>query len=285
MKTLNDIQGLFPTTLDEALALLAEASDGLSPLAGGTDLMVQWQAGVREVPDRVMSVLGIPELRGIRQAGEALEIGAAVTHAELVASPEVRRHAPALAQAAATIGAAQIQSRGTIAGSVANASPAGDLAPALVITDGWVIVASQAGERQVALTDFFLDYRKIDLAPHELIVRFVLPSCGDAREAFHKKGCREAQAISKIMGAYRGRLVDRTVEQVALALGSVAPTVVRLTALEEWLSGRTLDAATIDEAAVRARDIVTPIADIRSTAEYRRWVSGELVRTFLEELA
>ena len=285
MKSLEDINCTFPSSLNEALTLLADEKTRGRLLAGGTDLMVQWASSLSPIPERVISVFGLPELCGITETEQDVLVGAAVTHADLRNSPVVRKYLPALAAAAATIGGTQIQVRGTIAGNVANASPAGDLAPALLVTDGFVVLASVSGERLVELTRFFLGYRKVDLRPDELIVRFVLPKLPKgARESFRKLGPRAAQAISKVMGSCRCRLEFGIVRQCAISIGSVAPVPVRLWELERWLAGKKLDEEVISEAEKRAAATVKPIDDIRSTAEYRQWVSGRLVRGFLEDM-
>jgi CO/xanthine dehydrogenase FAD-binding subunit len=282
MKNLEDVPCEFPDSLSAALAVLEDQA--CRPLAGGTDLMVQWASDVLPVPDRVVSVLAIPELQGIREEEDTVIIGAAATHAMIRRSPLVCEYLPALAASAATIGGNQIQMRGTIGGNVANASPAGDLAPALAITDGSVLVAGLEGEREVPLSGFFLGYRKIDLKPGELIVEFRLPKKREqCIECFRKLGPRAAQAISKVMGACRLHIEDGSVSYFAVALGSVGPTVVRLPELEAWIKGRTLDAETLAEAEQRASAEVQPIDDIRSTAVYRKWVSGRIVRGFLRQ--
>ena len=173
----------------------------------------------------------------------------------------------------------------TIAGSVANASPAGDLGPSLLITNGRVVVASKAGEREIELAKFFLGYRKIDLQPDELIVRFILPKIhAGCRESFRKLGPRAAQAISKVMGSYRGSAKGKEVKDFAVALGSVAPIPIRLPEFEQWIVGKEIGKKVLDEAEKRVTAMIKPIDDIRSTAEYRQWVSGKIVRGFLEEL-
>lgn len=285
MKSIEDAILLSPRSLAEALAWQADPATRGLPLAGGTDLMVQWEAAVRPVPERVLDVKSLPELRGLREAGGCVIIGASVTHAELRQSPLVQRCLPALAAAAATVGGTQIQALGTIAGNVANASPAGDLALALLVAEGHVVVASVRGERCVPVRRFWTGYRQIDLQPDELIVRFELPAMPvGAREGFHKLGPRAAQAISKVMAAHRTRLEDGRIADIRIALGSVGPTAVRLDAVEAWLIGRAPDAATIEEAEARVAAAIQPIDDIRSSAEYRRWVSGRLVRGFLGAL-
>ena len=286
MTAMEKIDLCFPSTLSEALAWMADETTRGLPLAGGTDLMVQWESGARPVPVRAIDVKNLVELRELTEAGNDVVIGAGVTHAKLRASAIVQRAIPALAEAAATVGGGQIQAMGTIAGSIANASPAGDLAPTLLASDARVVVASVRGERTMQLSAFILGYRKIDLAPDELIVRFLVPSRKEGeREAFRKLGPRAAQAISKIMGSYRGEVVDGNIVRFSVALGSVAPTSVRLTEVEKAVLGKPLTSRTIDEAERVASASVKPISDIRSTAEYRQWVSGRLVRGFLEHLA
>jgi CO/xanthine dehydrogenase FAD-binding subunit len=286
MISFDDIPCWFPSSLREALEIQADERRRATPLAGGTDLYVQWEAGARPRPVRALHLAGLPELTTITETAGAVVIGAVATHMQIRSSPLVRRHLPSLAAAAATVGGFQIQNRGTLGGSVANASPAGDLAPSLLITGGTVVVARAAGEREIPLRDFFTGYRAIDLKPDELIVRFALPKLGPGeREGFRKLGPRAAQAISKVMGAWRGRVEQGWVASFAVALGSVAPIAVRLGGLEEWIRGRPLTPDVVAEAERRAAAEVKPIDDIRSTAAYRQWVSGRIVRGFLEELA
>ncbi len=286
MSTLENTEFLEPATLAEALRLMADESTRATPLAGGTDLMVQWEAGVRPPPARVLNLKGLAELADLKMDGKTLVIGAGVTHAALRRSTLVRKHAPALADAAATVGGAQIQALGTIGGSIGNASPAGDMAPSLLVANAQAEVASVRGARKIPLPNFIVGYRKLDLAPDELIVRFHLEAMPDgACEGWRKLGPRAAQAISKVMGSYRGKMENGHVGAFAVALGSVAPTAIRLHGIEQWITGKKLDANTLNEAEKRAAEEVKPIADIRSTAEYRKWVSGRLVRGFLEHLA
>ena len=285
MKKLETIECLYPQSLHEALQELAAHKSKAKLIAGGTDLVVQWQTGGLPLPERAICVSALPELTKIEESNDDIVIGASVTHSSIKHSPAVKQYLPALRMAAATVGATQIQCLGTIGGNVANASPAGDLAPALLVTSGSVTVASAHGERVVPLNSFFKGYRKLDLKEDEIIVSFHLPKKQkECTESFRKLGPRKAQAISKVMAAYRGTVQDRKIKHFAVALGSVAPTAVRLPKLEEWLKGQKLTKALLDEAEKRASEEVSPIDDIRSTANYRKWVSGRLVRFFLEEL-
>ena len=285
MKILETIECLYPQSLTEALQQLATHKSKSKIVAGGTDLVVQWQTGGLPIPECAISLSAIPELTKIEESSDDIVIGTSATHFSIRNSSVVKAHLPALAEAAGTVGARQIQCLGTIGGNVANASPAGDLAPALLITNGSVTVASAQGERIIPLNKFFKGYRKLDLQEDEIIVSFHLPKKPqDSTEKFRKLGPRKAQAISKVMAAFRGRVNNGTIEEFSIALGSVAPTAIRLPKFEEWIKGRQLNKALLEEAASRASDEVHPIDDIRSTANYRKWVSGRLVHFFLEEL-
>ena len=283
MKITEKIDLRFPKTLAEALRLQADEKTRGKLLAGGTDLMVQWAAGV-PIPERAVSVWNLPELSAIEVFPDRIEVGAGVTHAFLRDAVQIHRHVPALIAAAATVGAKQIQARGTLGGNAANASPAGDTAPALLVTGGSVLLASLSGTREVPLAKFWTAYRQIDAHPDEIIVAFRLPKRGKAQERFRKIGTRRAQAISKVMAASRILVEKGVIRSAAIALGSVAPTPVRLGEVEAFLVGKKLSPKLIDEAETLAQATVKPIADIRSTAEYRRWASGRLVRDALENL-
>lgn len=286
MRTTEGIRYAFPATLAEALELQRDEATRGVPLGGGTDLMAQWAAGV-PVPERVVVLRGLKELERIaldRRHGVAW-VGAGVTHARIRDHEGLREAVPALVAASGSVGAAQIQAVGTVGGNACNASPAGDTAPALLVTGGSAVVASAArGRRRVALSAFWQGYRKVDVAPDELLLGFELPFCGAARERFTKVGTRKAQAISKIMAASRIRVEGGKIKSAAIAMGSVAATPVRLGEVEALLSGKRLTKALVAEAEALAQATVTPIADIRSTAEYRRWVAGRLVREALEAL-
>lgn len=283
MKITETIDIRFPKTLAEAVRLQADKQTRGKLLAGGTDLMVQWAAGV-PTPERATSVWNLPELCAIEVFPDRIEVGAGVTHAFLCDAVQIHRHVPALIAAAATVGAKQIQARGTLGGNAANASPAGDTAPALLVTGGSVLLASLSGTREVPLAEFWTGYRQIAAREDEIILAFRLPKRGKAQERFRKIGTRQAQAISKVMAASRIWVEKGTIRSAAIALGSVAPTPVRLTEVEAFLAGKKLSAKLIDEAEALAQATVKPIADIRSTAEYRRWASGRLVRDALENL-
>ena len=273
-----------PTSLREAVRRLEE-NPALVPLAGCTDLMVAIAERVGEPPG-VLDLLGIPELSGIREHDGWLEIGSTTTFSAIRASSRVRRSFPALAAAAAVVGGWQIQNRATLGGNIANASPAGDSLPVLSALDARVVLASAGGEREVRFTDFQTGYRETVLAPGELIARVRLPYPPPGSiQVFRKVGTRQALAISKVVVVLVGSSIDGRVADYRLAAGSVAPTTVRLTAVEEAVIGRTLDAALAAEAGRLAAASVEPIDDVRSTAAYRRFALAGVVEQSTLRLA
>jgi xanthine dehydrogenase small subunit len=261
---------LQPRTLAEALRLLRDEGP-LVPLAGCTDLYVGLHFGTVREP-RFLDLQGLRALRGIRRKGDTLVVGALATYAELIASPLVWRRLPILAEASRWVGSPQIQNRGTLGGNVANASPAGDTLPVLAAAEATVVLRSVDGERRVPFTSFYTGYRQTAMRKDELIVAIEVPPV-EGRQWFRKVGTRAAQAISKVVMA--GVRAPRP----RIALGSVAPTVVRLPRTEAALAeGRTI---------TEARDVlleeIQPIDDLRSTAAYRRRVSANLLAQFWDD--
>lgn len=270
-----------PKTLAEAHEALRQ---GAIKVAGTTDLLVIDHATGREHAS-VLNVLGIAELQGIRVTGDELDIGAASTFTQIRRSPEILAHARLLADAAATIGAAQIQNRATIGGNIANASPAGDSLPALLALGALIVVAGPHGRRSVPYNAFHTGYRVTVLDPSELIERVVLPLPTPAVQVFRKIGTRAAQAISKVVVAFASDTPGRhTLTNVRLAMGSVAAVPLRLREVEALLEGATLSRDLAMRAGALVEKTITPIDDIRSTAAYRRHVAGAVVRRLLLDL-
>jgi CO/xanthine dehydrogenase FAD-binding subunit len=275
-----------PATLAEALALLSREPDA-QPLAGGTDLVVQLRDGRRHVSTLVD--LGALDLAQISMTDGSLVLGAATPMEALAAHPLVRKHVPALACAAAQVGAWPIQCRATLGGNLANASPAADTAPALLIADAEVVLASVAGERRLPLQRFFLAPGRTALATGELIVAVAIPLAPPApglrrHESFTKVGPRREQIIAVASLAARldvarsGEIADARV-----ALGSVAPTPVRAAETERSLLGRRLDEAVRREAARVLQRNIAPIDDVRAPARYRRIATAVLLDRALAE--
>ncbi|MBI4345941.1 MAG: xanthine dehydrogenase family protein subunit M [Elusimicrobia bacterium] len=271
---------LRPATAAEALSLYAK-TPGALPLAGGTDFMVSWNMGLLN-GRTVLDLSRLVEWSRIRVSTEAARLGALVTHSQIQEHPILAKQFPLLVGACATIGAAQIQNRGTIGGNLANASPAGDTFPALAVYEAVVLAASAGGRRRLPLSELFAGVKKTTLAAGELIEAVELPYPGKpARQFFRKIGTRAAQAISKTVGA--GLLWTRAgkIADCRIAFGSVAPTVRRLKAVEEFVKGKRLGADLAREAAARVERDISPIDDLRSTRAYRLAVSANLVREFL----
>src|SRR3954454_1807287 len=239
------------------------------PIAGGTDLMVAITGELGPIPERMLDLSRIDALRGITLESDALVLGARTTYTEIRRSTLCREHLPALVEAAATIGAAQIQNRATLGGNIANASPAGDTLPILLATDAVILVGGQRGEREVPAAEFFVDYRKTALAPDELILQARIPLPPGRSVRFRKVGTRRAQAISKVVMALAWHdLGTAGWKDVRVALGSVAATPIRANATEAVLEGVRPSPEVADRAAEALAGELEPIDDVRSTAEY-----------------
>jgi CO/xanthine dehydrogenase FAD-binding subunit len=272
-----------PRTLPDAYAALDEAP--ARPIAGGTDLMVALTGEIGEPPSRILDLWLLDELRGIVLDGDAVSLGALTTYTEIRRSAVCREHLPALVEAAATIGAAQIQNRGTLGGNVANASPAGDTLPVLLALDASMVCGSSRGERTVAADAFWPAYRETVLAPDELLLRIRVPLTAGRETRFRKVGTRRAQSISKVVLAlsWHDGGPRESWTEVRLALGSVAATPIRARATEAVLEGRFPTPETADQAAETLATEIHPIDDVRSTAEYRRLVSARVLHRLIRE--
>lgn len=275
---------LRPRSLADALQRLGAEPD-LLPIAGGTDLMVAERLA-RSERRRVLDVTAIPELSRVEPVDGGLEVGAGVSFDTLRRHPEVVRRFPALAAAAGEVGGWQIQTRATLGGNVANASPAGDSLPVLLALEATVVVAGPGGEREVPYDRFHLGYRETALRPGELIVRLRLPDPpAGSRQAFRKIGTRLAQAISKVVVCGVARIGEGgRVDHLRLAAGSVAATPVRLRAAEAAGEGGAWSEELATGIGRAARGEVTPIDDVRSTAAYRSAILERVVRRLVLDL-
>ena len=261
-----------PTSLGEALTILRD-DPPRAPIAGATDVYVALNFGTLSTK-RYLDIWGLDELRGITVRDDRLVLGALATYMDCVRSRDVAQRLPMLADASRLVGGPQIQNRGTIGGNVANASPAGDSLPVLAAADAVVVLRSASNERRVPLTSYYTGYRASVRKPDELIVAVEVPRV-DGTQWFRKVGTRAAQAISKVVvGAVRS-------SSPRIAFGSVAATVVRVPRTERALAG----GASIEEALRVLDSEITPIDDVRSTADYRRQVARNLVRRFWSDTA
>ena len=250
--------------LDEALGILRDKPR--TPIAGATDVYVALNFGTF-APRRFLDIWALDELRTIYVHEDTLVIGALTTYSSLIQSHHVNERVPMLVEASRLVGGVQIQNRGTLGGNIANGSPAADGVPVLSATDAIVVLRSIDGERRVPINSFYTGYRQTVMQPDELIVAIEIPHV-EGTQWFRKVGTRAAQAISKIVMAVVKAPSPR------IALGSVAPTVIRVPETEAALA----KGASVDDAAgILGREIV-PIDDVRSTADYRRQVSMNLLR-------
>ncbi len=274
-----------PGSLQAVLSLLSKEPTQWLPIAGGTDLMVLYAAG--KLPNRkLVNLWNISELREMEVFPDRIRIGAACTYTALREHDILRHEFPLLAAAASWTGGIANQNRGTLGGNIANASPAADSLPALLVYDAELTLVSVRGERRVPYRNFHTGYKQTALAPDELIRDISMPRCFSGYISHARKvGTRNAQAISKVCLAALGRLVDGVVHDVRIALGSVAPIPLRLGETERVLLGKKIEAGLIEAARKSVAREIQPIDDIRSTARYRTAVAGNLVAEFLGKLA
>jgi CO/xanthine dehydrogenase FAD-binding subunit len=246
--------------------------------------MVQYAAGTLGAR-RLVSIWNLPELRGIEVAAEEVRIGAGCTYSEIRGNAVVEREFSLLAAAAGWTGSIANQNRGTLGGNIVNASPAADSLPALLVYEAELILVSARGERRVPYVGFHTGYKKMELAPDELIRAVCLPRRYAEYVAYSRKvGARNAQAISKVCVAALGRVTDDVVEDVRIAAGSVAPVPLRLVKTEAIVRGRRVDSELLALGRKTAAGEIRPIDDIRSNAAYRAAVTGNLVGEFLGRL-
>lgn len=261
---LSALELLRPRSLQEALRMRGDAQS-IVPIAGCTDVFVQLQFG-QPPGQRYLDLWPLNELRGIRLESGVLRIGALATYTDIIRAREVARVIPILADAAREIGGIQIQNRGTLAGNIANGSPAGDSLPVLAVAEAVVVLTCTGGERRVAFLEFYTGYRRNVMRPDELITAVEIAPF-EGRQWFRKVGTRAAQAISKVViAAVRS-------DSPRIAVGSVAPTVLRLPRTEAALA----KGGSIEQAQRVLEQEIRPIDDLRSTAMYRKRVVANLL--------
>jgi OHCU decarboxylase len=273
-----------PANLEAAVSLLANGSERWLPIAGGTDLMVQFAAGTLRAR-KLISIGRLPELRGIEALADEIQIGAGCTYTDIRRHDTVQRECPMLARAASWTGGIANQNRGTLGGNIVNASPAADSLPALLAYDASLILVSVRGERRVPYRTFHTGYKTMTLAPDELIRAVCVPRRFYGYISYTRKvGTRNAQAVSKVCMAALARMENGIVHDPRIALGSVAPRPIRLAETERVLDRKPLDSSLVLLASRTAVAEVEPIDDIRSTARYRAALVANLVAEFLKKL-
>ena len=273
-----------PGTLAAVLQMLASEPGKWTPIAGGTELMVQFGAG-RLASRNLVSIWDLGELRGFGEAADSLRIGAGCTYTDLRRHSIVAGEFPLLAKSAGWTGGIANQNRGTLGGNIVNGSPAADSCPALLVYDAEVEIASVRGSRRVPYAKFHTGYKKSVLAPDELLSAVHLRRrFASHRHYLRKVGPRNAQAISKVALAGVGRLRDGIVDDLRIAVASMSNAPARCEKTEAALLGRGLTHAAISAARAAMAAEWTPLDDIRSTAEYRAHVAGNLLEEFLSGL-
>jgi len=280
---------LAPATLPEALQVLRDSAD-VTILAGGTDLMVQASIGRRRVGATLLNIRRVAGLGAIERDGDAIRIGALATITQIMSDPLVKAHLPVLVEACDHFASDQIRNAGTLGGNISNASPAGDTLVPLMVLDAEVELASAGDDgtvrRRVPIADYFTGPGRTRRAAGELLtgVRIPMPPAGHYAR-FFKFGTRPALDISAISIGLAGVRANGALANVRVAFGAVAPTPVRARRTEQALEGVRLDAATIAQAAVAARDEVTPIDDVRASAWYRKEMIHNMTRRMLDHAA
>jgi CO/xanthine dehydrogenase FAD-binding subunit len=260
-----------PRSLEEALDFLASHGSEASALAGGTDLMVSIRRG--EITGKfVLDISRLDELRAVQKTDGAISVGAALTYTEIINSDAVKEFAPVLAQAAGYVGSVQIRNVGTLGGNAANASPAADSIPPILVHNGRVIIQSASSERIVPLQDFIAGPYRTNLKPGELIIGFLLEAIdGEYRYSFERIARRKALAIARINAAAVARLNSAgVVEDLRLSVGSITPQPTRMTAAENHLKGRRADFATVREAAEIVSQEMIRKSGVRPSTEYKK---------------
>ena len=280
-----DYEMVAPGSLHAIVSLLAKDPGMWLPIAGGTDVMVQYAAG-KLVARKLVSIWNLPELRRIEVTPDEVRIGAGCTYTDLRKHEAIGREFPLLSSAARWTGGIANQNRGTIGGNIVNASPAADSLPSLLVYDADLVLVSVRGERRLPYAGFHTDYKKTLMAPDELIQAVCLPRRFLGYLSYARKvGARNAQAISKVCIAALGRLANGVIADARIALGSVAPVPVRLTETEQAVRGKAIDSDLWLLAKKTVAAEIRPIDDIRSTAKYRGVVAGNLVAEFLNRLS
>ncbi len=275
---------LAPRTLAEALTLLADPHSRPTPIAGGTELMVAFNAG-RLPPSPLLSLHYLHELRFLTEDNTGIHIGSATTFTDLRRSSIIARHLPLLAQAASWTGSVANQNRGTLGGNLVNASPAADSSPALLVYNATLTLVSATGFRTLPYTAFHLGYKSTALRPGELLHSIHVPHPAQHLHGYIRKvGTRNAQAISKVALAALAHIEDNLVTDIRLAAASLADRPLRLSATEQVLHNQTLTPDSIAHARAALLAETNPIDDIRSTAGYRAAVAANLLEEFLVSL-
>jgi len=280
-----DYQLTTTSSLAETLSLLAKESGVWKPFAGGTDLMVLLEAG-KLLHRNYVNIWHLDELRLIEIEPQHITVGALTTYTDVQANEILRDEFPMLCQAASETGGLAIQNRGTLGGNIVNASPAADSPPALLAYDAEIELSSSQGSRWLSYQGFHMGYKQMNMREDELLTRIRLPRTAQPLKHYYRKvGTRKAQAISKVCFAAVARTDGKRIDELRIALGSIAPVPLRCIRTEDRLGGQEIDQALIALGKEALAREIAPIDDIRSTKNYRLRISQNLLADFLENIA
>jgi carbon-monoxide dehydrogenase medium subunit len=266
-----------PTTVDEALQAVASGGEDVKILAGGQSLIPVMRLRLA-APETVVDLTRVGELRGVRDDGDAIVIGAMTTHSDVLSDPLVRQHAPLIAEATETVADRQVRHRGTFGGALAHADPAGDLPAVALALDAEFVIAGPNGRRTVPARDFFVDYLTTALEEGELLVEVRIPKLEGSWGMHYEKFNRVAQAWSIVAVAAAVRREDGRITEARIGLTNMGPTPLRATATEQALAGAEATPEAIGAAAERAAEGTSPSSDLNAQADYRQHLVQVLTR-------
>jgi aerobic carbon-monoxide dehydrogenase medium subunit len=264
-----------PGSVDEAIRALADSGDDAKVIAGGQSLLPLLRLRLA-YPELLVDVGGIDELRGVRDGGDALVIGARTTHYQLVHDPLVAEHAGLLAQATATVADPAVRHRGTLGGALAHGDPAGDLPAVILALDGTMIARGPNGEREIPAADFFVDYLTSSLEPDEILTAIRIPKLGPGWGYRYEKFHRTAQSWATVGVAALVRRSNGSVAEARIGLTNMGTVPLRATAAEQAVSGAEASRAALNEAAARADEGTEPPGDLHGAPDYRRHLARVL---------
>jgi len=275
-----------PKKIEEVLEILSKYGKEIKIIAGGTDLLVQYYDRLYEV-SAWLDLKNIEELKEIKIDQNQIEIGAMATHAQLESSEDIKRYYPVLSQAAADIGSPQIRNRGTIGGNIVNASPAGDLLPALIAYKAQFKLVSHKEESIVSAEGFFLGPKKTILKPEQLLSKIIIPIPEqNTYSSWIKIGKRKALIVATVSLALVLKMSEdnKIIKEVKVCLGSVAPTPFEIMEIREKMVGRQFNQLDFNELGQLVEDRISPIDDIRGTKEYRQDVTKNIMINALKKI-
>ncbi len=275
-----------PTTVAEAVSLLAEHKDEIKVLAGGQSLLVLVKQGL-VAPAYLLNIKKVSELKGINpQPDGGLRLGALTSHSEVLNSPVIREKYALLPEMAIKVGSVQVRNAGTLGGNLSHSEPAADPPPVFLALDARVKAVGPNGEREIPLSEFFVDFYETVLAPDELLTEVIVPPMPQgAKGAYFKFARKKAVAFAMVSVAAIVSLSDGKINDVRLGLGGVGQTPLRAIEAEEVLKGKQLDEKVLAEAAGAVMSVVDPVSDVHASAEYKKEMAGVFTKRAVREAA